>query len=356
MVFRSKNSLNKRGKIPLALILFAFIAILFAFYTVSFSTFRNDTMRDEQIPPTPSPAPASPVTMVFVGDIMLDRGVRASVVKNLGGDYGKLFEHTGYLADADIAFANLEGPVGTTGTRSGSKFSFLMDPAGLTAVAGAGFDVVSFANNHIGDYSRSAFLQSLDHLKENNILYAGAGEDERDASTPRIITVRGMRIGFLAASDVGPPWMKATANDPGILLADDPNLPQIIADAKAQVDILVMSFHFGIEYSLVTERQKTLAHMAIDSGADIVVGAHPHVMQAVETYHDKPIFYGLGNFIFDQYFSPHTLEGMVAEVSIDPTTDAITATEEVSQQDKYFVPQPLAPFDDSMLIAKPFTP
>jgi poly-gamma-glutamate synthesis protein (capsule biosynthesis protein) len=150
--------------------------------------------------------------------------------------------------------------------------------------------------------------------------------------------------------------MKATDDRAGVLLANDPNLSKIIADAKAQVDILVVSFHFGVEYSPANTRQKQLAHAAIDAGADIVVGGHPHVMQRVETYNGKPIFYSLGNFIFDQYFSPYTLEGMVAEVSIDPKTKQLTPSEQVVPISKQFVPQPLIPFQEPMLLAKAFTP
>jgi poly-gamma-glutamate capsule biosynthesis protein CapA/YwtB (metallophosphatase superfamily) len=296
------------------------------------------------------------VRIVFVGDIMLDRGVRTTVTKNLGGDYTALFKNTGYLKDADIAFANLEGPVATGGYKAGSRFSFRMDPAGLVAMRDAGFDVVSFANNHVGDYARAAFTETFEHLRENNILFAGAGMNRTEATTPAIIDVRDMKIGFLAATDVGPDWLQATDTAPGILIASDPDLPLIIATAKAQVDVLVMSFHWGNEYSPANQHQETLAHMAIDAGADIIIGHHPHVMEKVVIYKDKPIFYSLGNFIFDQYFSPHTLRGMVAEVSINPETKMITATERVSPQDKQFVPQALIPFDPSMLVTKTFTP
>jgi poly-gamma-glutamate capsule biosynthesis protein CapA/YwtB (metallophosphatase superfamily) len=297
-----------------------------------------------------------PVRIVFVGDIMLDRGVRTSVTKNLGGDYGALFAHTGYLKDADIAFANLEGPVATGGYKAGSRFSFRMDPAGLVAMRTAGFDVVSFANNHVGDYARAAFTETFEHLRENNILVAGAGMNRTEATTPAIIEVRGMKIGFLAATDVGPNWLQATDTTPGILIASDPKLSAVIAAAKQQVDVLVVSFHWGNEYSPANAHQEKLAHAAIDAGADIIVGHHPHVMEKVEIYKNKPIFYSLGNFIFDQYFSPHTLRGMVAEVSIDPKTKVITTSQQVSPQNKQFVPQVLIPYDPSMLVSKTFTP
>ena len=303
-----------------------------------------------------SAAVVAPIRMVFVGDIMMDRAVKTSVYKNFGGDYNALFEHTGYLKDADIAFANLEGSVATGGHNVGSRFSFHMEPRSLDALKASGIDVVSFANNHVGDWSRVAFDESLGHLRDEGIIYAGAGSSYADATSPRIITVRGVKVGFLGATDVGPNWMNATPTASGIVLASDPNLPTIIREAKKQVDVLVMSFHFGVEYSPVNTHQESLAHMAIDNGADIVVGTHPHVMERTETYKGKIIFYSLGNFIFDQYFSPHTLQGMVGEVAYDPEAKELTATEEVSPISSVFVPQPLIPFDTSMLVSKTFRP
>jgi gamma-polyglutamate biosynthesis protein CapA len=298
----------------------------------------------------------APVTILLTGDVMFDRGVRNSIEKNFNGDYHVLFSNTAYVREADIAFANLEGPVATGGHKVGSIYSFRMNPSGLVAMRDAGFDIVSFANNHVGDYSTAAFAETFSHLQENNIAYTGAGTTYAEAITPRIITVRGLRVGFLAATDVGPDWMKATDTKAGILLANDPDMAAIIAKAKEQCDILVMSFHWGDEYSPANARQQKLAHMVVDSGADMVVGHHPHVMQKVETYKGKPIFYSLGNFIFDQYFSEHTLRGMVGKVAINPDTKEMQTSLFVSTQNRQFIPQPLIPFTEELLITKPFTP
>lgn len=298
-----------------------------------------------------------PITITFVGDMMLDRGVKRSVEKNMSGDYGALFAHAGYLADTDITFGNLEGTVTDEfSKRTGSRFSFRMDPAVLPALKAAGFDIVSFANNHVGDYSMKGFTKTIENLAAHSLLYTGAGENYTDATTPRVIEVRGMKIGFLGATDVGPEWLAATDTKPGILLANDPKLPEIIAAAKAQVDVLVVSFHWGNEYSPATARQEKIAHSVIDAGANVVVGHHPHVMEEVEEYNSKLIYYSLGNFIFDQYFSTDTMRGMVATVTIDPTTKTIIHNEEVSSLSRQFVPQALVPFEESMLVTKTFTP
>ena len=297
-----------------------------------------------------------PVTLTLVGDIMMDRGVEKSVEKNFAGDFNALFVNTAYLKDTDITFGNLEGSVARWGSNVGSRFSFHMDPAIVPALKNAGFDMVSFANNHVGDWGRIAFDESLSHLREHGIGYTGAGENYAAVTMPTIIDVRGMKVGFLATTDVGPNWLKATETAPGILLASDPNLATIVATAKESVDVLVVSFHWGNEYSPANAHQEKIAHAVIDAGADIVVGHHPHVMERVDEYKGKLIFYSLGNFIFDQYFSSHTMRGMVATISIDPETKEITSLVQVSPLSRQFVPQPLVPFEESMLVTKTFTP
>lgn len=299
---------------------------------------------------------AEPITLVFAGDVMFDRGVKRNVERYLAGDFSGLFANTPYLQTADITFLNLEGPVATGGRNVGSIYSFRMDPIVLSALKNAGIDIVSFANNHVGDYSKVAFDETLENLDHAGIAYTGAGKDYTEASTPKIIEVRGQKIGFLGFTDVGPTWLVAKENSSGTILATDKNIDSIIQLAKEQVDLLVVSFHFGDEYSLVNARQERIAKNAIDNGADIIVGHHPHVMQRVDEYKGKPIFYSLGNFIFDQYFSEHTMRGMVGTVSYNPETKELTTNAMVSPLSKQFVPQDAIPFDESLLLTKPFTP
>jgi LAS superfamily LD-carboxypeptidase LdcB len=112
--------------------------------------------------------------------------------------------------------------------------------------------------------------------------------------------------------------MEAKENSPGILLANDPLIREIIKNAKTQSDVLIVSIHWGDEYKTVhNARQESLAKMAIDSGADMVIGHHPHVIEDIDTYKDKPIIYSLGNFIFDQYFSKNTMRGMLFEATYE---------------------------------------
>lgn len=297
---------------------------------------KNETSQVNQIQVVEERIPPKETTIVFVGDIMLDRAVRTSVVKNFGGDYNKLFTNISELKGSDILFGNLEGPVSLVGNNVGSKYSFRMDPIALDALKNAGFDIVSFANNHVGDWSINAFTDTLKRLSEFGIEKTGAGITKSDAQTPTIIEKNGVKFGFLGFSDVGPDWMKASETNPGIILASDPEFNRIISDAKQRVDVLIVSVHWGVEYKNIhNKRQEDLAHRAIDSGADLVIGHHPHVIEDVEIYKDKPIAYSLGNFIFDQYFSKDTMEGMVFEATFEGKT--LKETKQIlSRQNKMY--------------------
>jgi len=258
------------------------------------------------------------VTLSFVGDTMLDRGVKNSVIKNFNGDYSLLFKNLDILEKADITMINLEGPASDEGRDKKNLYSFRMEPSVLPAIRGAGISIVSLANNHMGDWGRDAFIDTMAGLKENEILHTGGGINNIEAEKPRIIEKNGMKIGYLSFSDVGPTWMEATENNAGILLASNPRFDEIVNNASKAVDYLIVSFHFGEEYKTThNERQKYLAHKAIDSGAKIVIGTHPHVVEDTEIYKNGFIAYSLGNFIFDQYFSEKTMEGMLLEIKLN---------------------------------------
>ncbi len=276
------------------------------------------------------------IDLVFGGDIMLDRGVRSSVEKNFAGNYGTLFTKMDMFKDADVIFANLEGTASDKGYDIGNLYSFHMDPSVVPTLKNAGFNILSVANNHVGDWGRLAYMDSLSRLKENEILYTGGGLNSAEAEAPTIIEKYGMKIGFLGFSDVGPEYMKAEADKAGILLANNPRFDEIIKNAASQVDYLVVSFHFGIEYQKThTKRQEELAHRAVDNGAKIVVGSHPHVVEDMEVYKNSYIMYSLGNLLFDQKFSADTMKGMLVQIRLNKT-GGISVTKNTTEQNKYF--------------------
>ncbi|ETB63601.1 TPA: hypothetical protein DIC38_02735 [Candidatus Nomurabacteria bacterium] len=292
-------------------------------------------------------------TIYFVGDIMMTRGVEASVNKNFGGDFNKLFENLEELKNADILFGNLEGAVSDKGNNVGSKYSFRMKPEALEALSNIGFDIVSFANNHVGDWNIIAFKDTMVRLDNIGIKKTGAGINKEDAISPTILNKNGINFGFLGFSDVGPNWLEAKENTAGILLASDPNIKTIIKNAKSNVDVLIVSFHFGEEYKKVhNKRQETLAHLAIDNGADMVIGHHPHVIEDLEWYKEKPIVYSLGNFIFDQYFSIDTMKGMVFIATFDENKNLINTEQKEIILNRNYQPKGIFEKKDDNIIQK----
>ncbi len=257
------------------------------------------------------------LSLFFVGDIMFGRGVENSVLKNNNGDFSFIFKNAGFLKDADITFGNLEGPISDKGDDLKNLYSFRFEPSSAPALKDAGFDVLSVANNHVGDYGRGAFEDTLVRLANENILAIGGGMNKEDATEVKIIEKNGLKVGLLGFSDVGPNELEASRDSSGILIADEKTLPLIVRKAAAKADILAVSFHFGEEYrESANNRQKKLARLAIDSGARIVIGHHPHVVEELEYYKKGIIAYSLGNFVFDQNFSEKTMSGLALDIII----------------------------------------
>lgn len=256
-------------------------------------------------------------SMMFVGDIMMDRSIRALVEKK-GSNYLYPFANVAdFLSTPTITFANLEGPISDVGSDHGSIYSFRMDPAVTKALYDVGIDIVSVANNHMGDWGREAFEDTLRRLRRAHIAFTGGGWNTNEAHDVTVLERAGMRIGFVGFSDVGPNWMRAGDALSGIAIASEKDVADAVRQARDKVDILVVSFHFGDEYQTTSNaRQKLLAHAAIDAGARVVIGTHPHVAEEVESYNGGVIAYSLGNFIFDQAFSEDTKKALALKINM----------------------------------------
>ena len=172
------------------------------------------------------------VSLAFVGDIMLDRGVRNSVIKNFNNNYSALFEKINILKNFDMVFANLEGPASDQGTDQKNLYSFRMDPVVISTLKDADINILSVANNHMGDWGQVAFVDTLARLRENEILFTGGGNTKIESETPTVVKKYGIKIGFLGFSDVGPNWMEASVDKAGILLTNNPNFDEITKNEK----------------------------------------------------------------------------------------------------------------------------
>lgn len=262
------------------------------------------------------------VKIFLVGDVMLDRGVEYMVMKYGNGDFKFPFlKIADDLKEADILFGNLEGPISDKGTKVGSIYSFRADPETIESLKFAGFDILSLANNHAFDYGRMALEDTFLRLKKIEIDYCGAGFSENESFSPIIKNVKNTKIGFLAYTNLGPAVWKANKENSGIAWLNENDFEKIknnIKKAKEKVDILIVSLHAGEEYQKEPiQFQVDFFKMAIEAGADLVIGHHPHIIQKNEKYQNGWIFYSLGNFVFDQGFSKETLNSQMVEVLIE---------------------------------------
>lgn len=242
------------------------------------------------------------VRLAAVGDIMLGRQI-GRVMRKKGDRYP--FEQVNTaLKGYDIVFGNLESGFAkeaSTPFFPDKPYNFAARPAAASALREAGFTVLSLANNHMLDYGSGEPGLTRELLRREGIRAFGAGEGIETARMPAVVSVRGVRVGFLGYGVAHSPLVYARKNRPGIMPIRKTSIQEDIRALRKAVDVLVVSYHWGVEYERhPTEAQRDLAHQTIDWGADIVLGHHPHVMQGIEIYKGKPIAYSLGNFVFDQ--------------------------------------------------------
>lgn len=248
-------------------------------------------------------------TVIATGDVIPARSVNVQVLqhKDFNWPYLKTYQIT---QNADITFSNLESPEIKNCPLTNEGMVFCGDYRNIEGLKFAGVDVVSLANNHAGNHGAEGVKETIEYLKT-----AGIDTTGTTFSNLVIKNIRGVRFAFLGFNDI-------TKEQPGVSNAEEGKIRAEIVEARKQVDIVIVTFHWGVEYrDQPDERQKYLGHLAIDSGADLVIGNHPHWIQPVEIYEpkgsnppdykDKLITYAHGNFVFDQMWSQKTREGVV---------------------------------------------
>jgi poly-gamma-glutamate synthesis protein (capsule biosynthesis protein) len=277
----------------------------------------------------PSASPASteppPVRIVSGGDVMPDRSVEEYAEAN-GAD-AVLAGIARVLRKGDASWVNLEGVTSTLGTPWEAKeYTFEGPPAFAPALADAGIDVVTMGNNHSVDYGRTALKDTLKRLENAGVQVVGAGRDLDDARAPAIVTTSsGATVGFLGYSDVWWPGFEATSSKAGVAQAfsDIGRMKRDIRALSRKVDYVVVGYHWGYEYQHYPVGQQTKeAHAAIDAGADLIIGHHPHVLQGFETYKRRLIAYSLGDLVFD-HVAVETGQTVLVDATLRP--DGVTA-------------------------------
>ena len=260
--------------------------------------------------PIATSTPSLTVNLEAVGDIMLARTIGQQVLSQ--GPQVVFAGVQPVLANADVLVGNLECALTSSDYPQPKTYTFAAPPETANALVLAGFDVLSLANNHAMDYGPSGLVDTLKNLDQNGIAGVGAGMNAVEAHRPVILERNGLRLAFLAYADVpvensgfdAHVW-KATDTQPGIAWADPDQIKADVFAAKKEADVIIVLLHSGYEITSIipgiSEEQRLAAHAAIDAGAALVIGSHPHFLQSIERYHGGLIAYSLGNFVFDDY-------------------------------------------------------
>lgn len=260
--------------------------------------------------------PAPRVVVAFVGDILLDENPGRLIKR--GRDPFAPF--AAILAGADIRVGNLECVIAVRGApEAGKPFTFRAHPRTLPILK-RHFDLVSVANNHSGDFGPTAFAEMLDRLERVGVGYFGGGHNLTEAHVPHIVVRNGLRVAFLGYNEFFPRSFEADYDKPGVAWSEDEQVRLDIANARGQyrADLVIPVMHWGEEHEpLASPRQRQLARLMIDAGADAVVGGHPHVTQDVDIYRGKPIIYSLGNFLFDGFSDDDNNTGWLLRMELD---------------------------------------
>lgn len=257
------------------------------------------------------------VRITGVGDLMMGSWV-VSVLERKGAGYP--FDSTRTVIErADIAIANLEAPF----TRESEafpdkKYTFKVPPRYAEGVSGSGFDVVNLANNHMLDYGCRGLKTTLETLSAHSIAAVGAGPHRSAACAPVYLERQGMTIAFFGFSFTFPREFWARPARCGTCHPGESLMQDLIGEAREKADLVVVSFHWGQEKRTTPKPyQIYFAQRAIDSGADLVLGHHPHVLQGLQWYRGKLIAYSLGNYAFGSY-SETARTSMILEVNLAP--------------------------------------
>jgi len=262
-------------------------------------------------PPT-SRNSSNATTLIFAGDVMLGRTVNSRMQKYK--DYKWPFLKTAeVLGDADLTIFNLESPFKSGCTPTDKGMIFCSDPKSIEGLIYSGVDIVSLANNHILNQGKDGLSETISLLNSANISAVGLNE-------PTYKTIANTKIAFLGFNDIGGSGDQVSSATPDTIIAQ-------ISSAKRNADFIVATFHFGNEYSLRSLRQQELARLAIDNGADMVIGHHPHWVQESEVYKGKTIYYSLGNLVFDQMWSLETRKGLIVKFTIQ--NNEVVETKEI---------------------------
>lgn len=269
--------------------------ILFSAFCICFSCQKNEITK--------------PVKLLFGGDILLDRGVRIEIEKNgvvaLFDSLKPIFEE--YQSESNFILANLECPLTDENSPIPKRFSFRVPMDYADSLKKVGFTHLFLANNHTNDHHRKGLSNTFNALKKAGIRGIGYGETHAESCEPifieKEINKENTKIAIFSVVRVPLENWFRMEEKPSICQASVAELVEKIKQLKEKEPqtIIILSLHWGTEYKfLPTAEQRKEAYLLTQAGADAIIGHHPHVIQSIEFVNDKPVFYSVGNFVFDQ--------------------------------------------------------
>ncbi len=238
------------------------------------------------------------ITLIVTGDVIPARSVNFQATQR--NSFTWAFEKTAdVLKNADLTFIDLETPIFASCSLTNEGMKFCGSDKHIEGLLLSGVDVANMANNHAGNYGKNGIDETRQLLQNNGILVTGL-------EGPIYAEIKGVKFAFLGYNDIEKTYLVSSA--------EDEKIKKEVGEARENADVVIVQFHWGTEYiTPPEERQKFLGKLTIDSGADLVIGNHPHWIKPIEIYNNKLITYAHGNFVFDQEWSQKTKEGVVGK-------------------------------------------
>lgn len=252
----------------------------------------------------PPPEPTR-LTLVAVGDLLMHQDVKRAAVHTPGGFQALWADLDPIFKGADLVFGNLESPIAPVSGAPGRPFVFNAPAELPTALRASGFALLSTANNHAYDQGSQGVLETLERLESAGLMAVGSGRDRQQAEAPRILERQGIKIAFLAYTDLFNIDLNREGKGPWVARLREDQATEAVRSARTLADLVIVSLHWGQEYEHKPQaRQREMAAKLIEAGADLIIGHHPHVLQPLEWIKAKgrkgAVAFSLGNFISNQ--------------------------------------------------------
>lgn len=284
----------KRFRTFVLLVLFFFILISFFFY----QTRRNDGLQNSVSDSfSILPSISKKAEVILTGDVMIGRSVLINALDRENNPNYPFLYVSDYLSSADLVFSNLESPIVTDCPRFEHGFTFCADPRIVEGLVSSNINVVSLANNHILNFGKDGLEDTKRYLDNSNILYTGV-------DNLAVKEIKDTTFGFLG--------FDFTVNVPTQKDWD------LIKESDSKVDVLIIGVHWGEEYKeKANNNQRAWARKMVENGADVISGHHPHWVEDYEYINGKPVYYSLGNFVFDQMWSEETKKSLLVKLTFE---------------------------------------